>query len=119
MIFFSFWQSHILNTRISKTREDFHPLNMQRGTICEIMQKSFISVQGILTAIFPKIVSHSSLCLNLGNLDTQGRSRYIESRGAVARTAAEQWNNKDLGKSLRYHSHRPQNHSSISPPAYC
>lgn len=61
MIFFSFWQSHILNTCISKTREDFHPLNMQRGAICEIMQKSFISVQGILTAIFPKIVSHSSV----------------------------------------------------------
>ena len=61
MIFFSFWQSHILNTCISKTREDFHPLNMQRGTICEIMQKSFISVQGILAAIFPKIVSHSSV----------------------------------------------------------
>ena len=118
MIFFSFWQSHILNTRISKTREDFHPLNMQRGAICEIMQKSFISIRRHTR----RNLSENRLpffCLNLGNLDTQGRSRYIESRGSVARTAAEQWNNKDLGKSRRYHSHRPQNHSSISPPAYC
>ena len=72
--------------------------------------KKFHKYPGLLAAMF---------FLNLGNLDTSGRSRYIESRGAVARTAAEQWNNKDLGKSLRYHSHRPQNYSSFSPPAYC